>query len=75
MNKMDKIQAAKRYVVTEIERVIEKSYDDGWRALETPGTFTALLEAFRACEIALEADRNTRENMEKAARLATEKRS
>ena len=48
----EKVQAAKRHVVESIIDIIIKNFDDAGSKLETQGTFTALLEAYKAIEIA-----------------------
>ena len=56
MERHDKIRAAKAHVAGKIADIIEKNFDQGGSALETPDTFTALLEAFKAIEIAEKFD-------------------
>lgn len=55
MTRNEKIQAAKRHIGAKIADIIEKNYNEGGSALESVGTFTSLIEAYRACEIAEEA--------------------
>ncbi|QIB36983.1 hypothetical protein G3A56_02405 [Rhizobium oryzihabitans] len=50
--RMDKILAAKRHIEGRLGDIIEKNFDESGGALEAAGTFTALLEAYRAVEIA-----------------------
>lgn len=52
MTRDEKIAAAKEYVVAKIGDIIERNYDQPGAALETSGTFTGLIEAYRAIEIA-----------------------
>jgi hypothetical protein len=52
MTRLDKIRAAKKYAAEKIGDILEKNFDANSGALETAGTFTALLEAHRAAEIA-----------------------
>ncbi len=51
MNRLEKIEAAKRHIAGKIGDIIEKNYDEFGGALVTAGTFTVLLEAYHACEI------------------------
>ena len=44
----DKIKAAKDHVANQIIDIISKNHDDSGAALDTTGTFTALLEAYKA---------------------------
>lgn len=54
--RLEKILAAKTHIAGQIGDIIERNFDHPTAALETPGTFTALIEAFRACEIAEKAE-------------------
>ncbi|MNE70176.1 hypothetical protein D3C80_1659510 [compost metagenome] len=56
MDREDKLKAAKAQVVAKISDIIAQNFDQAGGALETPGTFTALLEAYRAIEIVLTND-------------------
>ncbi len=49
----DKLMAAKEHVVGKITDILVKNFDEGGSALEIAGTFTALLEAYSAIEIAI----------------------
>jgi len=51
VDREDKLKAAKAYVVAKMSDIVEKNFDQAGGALETPGTFTALLEAYRAIEV------------------------
>lgn len=53
MSDAEKITAAQRHVAEKMADIIIKNYDQTGAALETAGTFTALLEAYKATEIAL----------------------
>ncbi|KQV27887.1 hypothetical protein ASC97_05860 [Rhizobium sp. Root1203] len=57
MDRAGKIQLAKEYIAAKIGDIIEKNYNNGGAALETAGTFTALIEAYRAVEIADEGEK------------------
>lgn len=59
MDQQAKLKAAKDYVVATMTDIIIKNYDENGPALETPGTFTALLEAYRAIQIAERSDADT----------------
>ena len=59
MDRHAKIRAAKEHVAAKIGDIIVKNFDAGGLALEIEGTFTALLEAFRAVEIAEKYDTET----------------
>lgn len=52
MTRTEKIAAAKQHVAQKMGDIIEKNFDNPGGALETAGTFTALLEAYQAAEIA-----------------------
>ncbi|MGO4355180.1 hypothetical protein AB4Z25_25005 [Rhizobium sp. RAF36] len=50
--RLEKIRAAKAAIAAKIGDIVEENFDSAGAILETPGTFTALLEAYKACEIA-----------------------
>jgi hypothetical protein len=52
MERADKLKASKAYVAEKIADILLRNYDQNGALLETAGTFTALLEAYRAIEIA-----------------------
>ncbi|RYG58961.1 hypothetical protein EON80_26290 [bacterium] len=52
MERAEKLRAAKAYVAHKIADIIVKNFDDTGGLLETAGTFTTLLESYRAIEIA-----------------------
>ncbi|WP_035449984.1 hypothetical protein [Aliihoeflea sp. 2WW] len=47
-----KIAVAMDYIGEQLSLMIERNYDESGNAFHTQGTFTAMLEAYRACEIA-----------------------
>lgn len=56
MERQEIIRVAKEHVAAKIGDILVKNFNAGGGALETPGTFTALLEAFKAIEIAEKFD-------------------
>ena len=68
-SRMEKIKAAKKHIEGRLGDIIEKNFDTFGPALETSGTFTALLEAYRAVEIA-EIGEKEAERAENAASYA-----
>lgn len=56
MERQEIIRVAKEHVAAKIVDILVKNYNSGGGALETEGTFTALLEAFKAIEIAEKFD-------------------
>jgi len=65
MNTEQKLKAAREHVVGRITDIIVKNFDEGGSALETAGTFTTLLEAFNAIEIAIANKPNAPLDLEK----------
>ena len=68
--RMEKIQAAKKHIEGRLGDIIEKNFDDSGSALETPGTFTALIEAYRAAEIAEMGEKDAEQQENTAAWLS-----
>lgn len=56
MERHEKLKVAKANIALKIADLVEESYGRGEAALVVPGTFTALLEAYRAIEIAETVD-------------------
>ena len=52
MERAEKLKASKAYVAEKIADIILRNYDENGVLLEKAGTFTTLLEAYRAIEIA-----------------------
>jgi len=64
---MEKILLAKRHIADSIGDIIEKNFDDAGPALHTGGKFTALLEAYKAVEIAEEREKETEQRAREIA--------
>ncbi len=56
MERQEIFRLAKEYVAAKIGDILVKNYNSGGGALEKEGTFTGLLEAFKAIEIAEKFD-------------------
>lgn len=52
MDRAQKLKASKARIAEKIADIVLRNYDDNGALLEAPGTFTALLEAYQAIEIA-----------------------